>query len=403
MTALATYEYRAVDKGGAERRGVVSATSEREAFRKVSAAGSTPLRLRRVREKRSGLGSFRGVKRRDIAQFAYQLAVLTEARIPLAEGVRGIAEQEPSARFRAILLDLAAKVQSGSSVSAALEEHRRVFGDVFVETVRAAERSGNLIKSLEHLAEMLERQAESSQQVKQALTYPVVVCIALTIAVIFLVVFVVPKFAAMFSARGVDLPLLTRALQALGLSIRQYWWAYAGGVACATFVARRAGRAPRVRAIADRFLHAAPGLRQVLVGLAVGRFSRILGLSLGSGLGLLESLDAAGRASGRPMLMTDVDRMIEQVRQGGRLSDVLRTCSYMPSFVRRMLAAGEESAELPRMCGIVSKHYERESSRLIKSAATALEPLLIATLTGVVLVVALAIFLPMWDMVGLVK
>lgn len=403
MSALSTFEYKAVDRAGAERRGVVTAASEREAFRKVTAGGATPIKLKKVRERRALSSALRGVSSRDIAQFAYQLAVLTEARIPLAEGIRGIAEQEPGAKFRAVLMDIASKVQSGSSVTAAIGEHAGVFGEVFVETVRAAERSGNLIKSLEHLAEMLERRAESNQQIKQALTYPLVVCVALTGAVIFLVVFVVPKFAAMFAARGADLPLLTRALEAVGLSVRGYWWAYAAGAVCAALGARQAARVPRVRSWADRCLHAVPGLRHVLVGLAAGRFARILGLGLGSGLGLLESLETAGRASGRPMLMEDAERMVEQVRQGGRLSEVLRTCVYLPTFVRRMLAAGEESAELPRMCSIVARHYERESSRLIKSAATALEPLLIATLTGVVLVVALAIFLPMWDMVGLVK
>ena len=95
--------------------------------------------------------------------------------------------------------------------------------------------------------------------------------------------------------------------------------------------------------------------------------------------------------------------MIEQVRQGGKLSEVLRACGYLPGFAKRMIAAGEESSELTKMCGIVARHYDREVSHLTKNAATVIEPVLIALLTGVVLMVALAVFLPMWDMVSLIK
>lgn len=400
MSALGTYEYWAVDRGGAERRGTVSAATRDEAFRKVSALGATPVRLRAVRERAARSGR---IGTREVSQFAYQLSVLAEARIPLAEGLRGVAESETNARFRAILTDVATRISTGSGVTEALAAHRAVFGEVFVETVRAAEKTGSLIASLEQLAEMLERRAEAAQQIRQALTYPMLVVLAMGSAVVFLIVFVIPRFAEMFASRGAELPLLTRTLQALGVGMREYWWAWAGGAACAGCGVRAALGSTVGRRRIDRFLRSVPYLRETLTALAIGRFTRTLGLGIGSGLGLIESLSASGRASGSAALMEDVDRMVEKVRQGGRLSEALPDCRQIPVFARRMLAAGEQAGALPRMCGIVAKRYEREATARIKASATVIEPLLIAGLTGAALVVALAIFLPMWDMVGLMN
>jgi type II secretory pathway component PulF len=140
----------------------------------------------------------------------------------------------------------------------------------------------------------------------------------------------------------------------------------------------------------------------VLKGMAVSRFANVLGLCLRSGLNLMESLEMAGRASGRPLMLSDAEKMIEQVNHGGRLADVFLTCGYLPAFTRRMLTAGEEAAELPRMCTVVSRHYDREVTHLTKNVTTVIEPVMIVGLAGVVLLVALAIFLPMWNMTSLI-
>lgn len=398
--SVATYQYCAVDKGGSRTRGEVKALTEQDAFRKLSMQGLTPIRLRVSR--RRGRAGRAKVSRQEIAHFTYQFAVLLEARIPIADGLLSIAEQETKLAFQALLNDVAASIQAGATITESLEPHRSVFGDIYISTIHAAEKSGNMVAVLEELADMLEKQAESVKQVRGALTYPIVVMIALSAATLFLLVFVVPRFAEMFAKRGVELPLLTRVLQAFGLSVRQWWWLYGAGILGAVFGARAAWRSAQGRTIIDQILHRTPVLRSVLVGLAVGRFARVFGVCLKSGLGLLESLDLAGRSTGRPLLQRDANRLMSQVRGGNRLTEALRDCGYLPPFAKRMIAAGEESAELPRLCRVVSRHYEREVGHLVKNMATIMEPLLIAVMTVVVLIVALAVFLPMWDMVGLV-
>jgi len=398
-----TFEYRALDLAGKKQSGTLQAASKPEAVRKVAALNLTPLSVRQLasvatRSRRRG----KRVSGKELAHFTDQLAVLISARIPVADGLRSIAEQEKPGHFRTILEDLAERITAGESIAAAMSVHEDNFGEVYVETVRAAESSGNLNKVLDHLSGMLERGQEATRQVWGALMYPICIVGVLAIAVLFLVGFIVPKFAKMFQQRGADLPGLTKALLAMGNSIHSYWWLYLIVAALIAFALKWFWGTPTGSRVTDRVLHKIPVVRSLLFGLAISRFARVFGITLSSGLGLMECLTMAGKASGRPMLVRDVDAMVEQVRVGGRLSEVLGRCTYFTPFTTRMLIAGEQSAEIPRMCDIIARHYERETSQTTKSLGTVIEPVLIVLIASVVLVIALAIFLPMWDMLKLV-
>ena len=395
----AAFDYRAMDRAGRESRGTVAAPNKDQAFRKVVECGLTPLSIRPAREHRKGRG--RRVRLRDISQFTYQLQVLLEARIPIGDGLADLAKQETNPRFREVLLDIAAQVESGHTIAGSMEKHRSVFGDVYVETINAAEKSGTMLRTLEHLCEALERMESSKRQVVGALLYPLCVLVTLFLATGFLVTYTIPKFATMFAARGVELPLLTRALAGVGTSVQAHWWGYLLVVGGAVFggrwlIAKQPG-------LVDRVLHRVPAVTSVLEGLAMARFSRVFSVSLSAGLGLLEALEMGKRAAGRQQLTADIDRMTMEIRVGRRLSDGLDGARYIPSFARRMLSAGEQSGELVRMTTVVAKHYERETEHRVKTLTTVLEPVLVVTIAGVVLVVALAIFLPMCNMVQLMS
>lgn len=399
----ASFRYWALDQRGAPSRGVVRAANERDAYRRVAAQGLTPTRIRAAGSARSGRGGRGRVPAAAIANFTYQFSVLLEARIPVVECLTSIAEQEENVRLKSVAMSMASSVQSGSTITQAFEGHARVFGSVYVETVRAAEQSGNTISVLGHLAEDVEAGMELRRTLRGAVTYPIIVVVALFSAVMFLVTFVIPRFATLFAQRGVDLPLLTEVLVAFGSSVRGYWWAYLGALAAVILGLRAAWSRPRGREVLDAALNRVPHLRSILCGLAASRFAGVLGIALSSGIGLIDGLEMSGRASGRPLLRRDAQALIDQVRRGGRLGEALRSCGYMPAFARQLIRAGEESGDLPRMCRIVSRHYARETMHLAKSTATVLEPVLIAGLTGVVLMVALAVFLPMWDMVSIME
>lgn len=398
MSALA-FDYRAMDRAGRETRGTVTATDRDQAFRQVVESGLTPLTIKAAKPDRRG--SRGRVRLREISQFTYQLQVLLEARIPIGDGIAGLAQQESNQRFRRVLLDIATQVEAGHTIAGAMGRHRKVFGDVYVETVTAAEQSGTIIKTLDHLCEALERMESARRQVIGAMLYPVCVMVTLFAASAFLITYTIPKFAAMFAARGIQLPFLTRMLAGLGNSVHDHWWLYLGALLGAVVAGRFV--VSRHPMWVERMLHKIPVIESVLVGLAMARFSRVLSVSLSAGLGLLDALEMSKRAAAREMLTRDVDRLGGQVRVGRRLADGLSEARYIPSFARRMFSAGEQSGELVRMTAVVARHYERETEHRVKALTTVLEPVLVVTIAGVVLVVALAIFLPMWNMVQLMS
>jgi type II secretory pathway component PulF len=392
-----TYEYRAVDAGGGKRTGTLQGKTEQEIYRQLTSMGLTPLTIR------AAAGKVRGhkVKLRQLAQFTGQLSVLVSARISISEGLYSIGEQETEPGLKAVIQDLSSRVAAGETIADSLTHHPRVFDEIYIETVRSAERSGTLPKALEFLATMLERTEETRRQIKGALMYPLCVICALSLGVAFLLAYVVPKFANMFASRGVELPIFTKILQGFGMSMQDYWWAYLGLIVGSVFCIRAAWKNKTGRQVIDRLLHKVPYIRSILIGLALQRFSQVLGVSIQSGLGLIESLELAGRSAGRPMLNADIEILAKQVRTGGRLSECLPKCAYLTPFTKRMMMAGENSAELPRMCQVISRHYEREASHLTKNISTVIEPVLVVLIAGVVMMVALAIFLPMWNMVQL--
>jgi MSHA biogenesis protein MshG len=411
MTQLATprsgdFRFRAIDSRGAAARGRLTARDEQDAYRQIAARGMKPVRITAVN--RDGLcarltSPTKRVTAKDLAYFTHQFAVLTEARIPIIDGLESIAEQESNPRLRGVITDIAHSIGGGSTVTEALGPHRELFGDVYVETLRAAETSGNMIEVLNQLSSMLERQYEINKQVRGALMYPMCVITALSLALVFLLMFAVPRFVSMFEARNMELPLPTQIVLAFSHFTQSYWYLLLAGLIGGAFIIRHGWREPHWRCRIDRWLHRVPFLRDVLRGLAISRFAHVFGICMRSGLGLIEALEMSGKASGRPMLIADTEKMRDQVKQGGRLTDVLFRCAYLPPFTRRMLASGEESAEMSRMCDVVARHYDREVGYLTKNVATVIEPIMIVALAAIILVVALAMFLPMWNMAELMR
>jgi len=231
--------------------------------------------------------------------------------------------------------------------------------------------------------------------------YPICVFTALVAAVTFLMIFVVPRFIVMFESRGVELPLPTRIVIGISHGITSYWWILAGGAVVALVLLRRIASTAHGSLLLDRIVHRVPVVCRVLQAAALARFAHVFGLSISSGLSLMDCLEMGGRAAGRPLLLADARRLACQVSEGGRLGEVLQQCPYITGFARRLISAGEQSAELPNMCRIIARHYDREVASLTRNMATLIEPIVVVALAAMVLGLALAIFLPMWNSMAL--
>lgn len=398
------FKYSAIDSGGTKHDGEILAPSQAEAFRRLGSKGLTPLKLVADRADSSMFAfSSNTIKPDHITELTRELAVLVEAKIPLARGLASIAESESNAALKEMLNDVAVAIESGSPLTEALSRHRQHFGDVYIETLRAAERSGDLVSVMKLLADLLEKTRETKQLIKRAMAYPTIVLIAVAVAVTVIVVFVIPKFGATFASQGVEMPITTRVLQAVGENVKLYWWAYVSGLAAAIIGLICSWRTEGGRNVIEGLLLKTPYISRILTAVTASRFVRVMSIGLSSGLDVIESIEISGKASGRPLFASECRVMADRLRGGETVDGVIRSSKYLPNFSKRILSAGKDSAEMSRSCRIIADHYEREANHLTKNINTIIEPILTFALAGIVLLIALSVFLPMWKMASIKK
>lgn len=342
--------------------------------------------------------SFQRATGADVAALTRELSVLVEARIPLARGLMSIAEQETKPGLRWMIADVASQIEAGATVTEALTRHKAVFGEVYIETMRAAEKSGNLAAVTTELADLLDRQMDLRRQLRQAMTYPVVVLSTVAVAFGVFVGFVIPRFAGQFKAGGVELPLATRAVQAIGESVRGEWWVYLIGLASVVMAVVAAWRSEPGRVAIERFVMRTPVVGSLAVAAVTARFLRIMSLTVSSGLDLVESVVISGRAAGGKAFTADCRQVADRLTRGESLSEALSSAPHLPVFARRMLGAGTDAADLSRASLLVAKHFDRRASDLTKSVSSLIEPVMTVLMAGLVLLVALSVFLPMWQL-----
>ncbi|MEM9065664.1 MAG: type II secretion system F family protein [Planctomycetota bacterium] len=397
-----TFLYKATDRSGRERKGKIGAPNEAEAVRRLHRAGFEVAELRVEGGKSlAGRGRAGGrISSEQIAGLARELSVLLEAGIPLGRGLAAIADNEPNEALRTVVRQVAASVEAGQPLTDALGAHRHAFSDVFIETVRSAERSGELRASMLHLADLLERQIVVQQQLRKALTYPVIVLAVVAIAMAVIIVFVVPRFAQTFASQGIDLPLATVILRDFGASVRAHWWAYATGLFLCVLGFRTWVGSSGGRLTFERIMLRTPYLRAIIEATTAARFVRVLGVALGAGVEIVDAVEMAGRATGRPLFVAETRRMASGLRTGKSIGEILQGNPLLPGFARRMLGAGKDSAELSKTCAVIARHYDRQSDHLTSNVTTIIEPVLTVLMAAVVLVIALSVFLPMWSVIG---
>jgi len=397
--STSTFRYVALDRDGKRTRGRISATDEQDAFRRISTQGLTPLRVSADVKRSFSLG--RRVKKADIAAMTRELSVLVEARVPLAQGLMIMAENERNATLATILRSLAGRIESGARVSDAIDHHRDVFGDVYVATMRAAESSGMLAEVTVHLADMLDSEVGLQQKLRRAATYPIIVLAVVSVAMVVIVGFVVPRFAATYASSGVELPLATQVVQAVGASMRSAWWVYLGSVVVMITGIMHMWSMPKGRLRLEKILARMPYIGRLLTAVSTARFSRVMAIGSGAGVNLIESLEMSAAACGSLRVREESRRLAIKLRGGASLSEVLSESVTLPPFARRLLGSCKDAKDVARTSDVIASHFEREGKHLAESVSSFIEPVMTVVLAFIVLVVALSVFLPMWQLVGL--
>ena len=332
-----------------------------------------------------------------------QLHVVQKSGVPLLSSLHALETQLPSGTLQRILREVHHDLLEGRTFSQALARHPGVFSPVFLGLIRVGESGGLLDETLHQLAQLFEWELDLRNRLREALQYPIVVLLTLSVALTVVVTFVLPRFATMFRSFKIQLPLQTRLLIWFSSLLSHYGWLIAllllaGALAWWAYLRTESGRL-RWHTWKIRL----PVLGPVFLELAMSRFARVTAALNHTGVPILETLALASQSVNNKRVQATLERVRAKVRGGSSLATAMRAEPLFPAVVVQMVATGEETGRLDELLRSISDYYDQQVSYTIKRLITLLEPLLLIVVGLGVLLMATAVFVPMWDLVKIFK
>jgi len=403
---MAEFVWEARGRAGEIRKGTMEAESEAAVQNRLRAQQLNPIRVRRkgIDLKLSfSIGS--GVESKEIVKFVRQFATMIDAGLPLVQCLDILANQEPNKIFQAALRDIKNTVEQGATFSDALRRHPKIFDDLFVNLIQAGEVGGILDTILNRLATYIEKRVKLARQVRGALAYPIAVILILIVVMIVLLTFVIPSFEGMFAEFGSKdaLPGLTKFVIAVSRSfVSSLPFLIVGGIG-ATFGGIYFYRTPRGKRLVHSVILRLPVLGPVMQKIAVARFTRTLGTLLSSGVPILDALEIVARTAGNVVVEEGLLHARRKISEGKNMAEPLGEVRVFPGMVVQMVAVGEQTGALDAMLTKIADFYEDEVDVAVSSLTSLLEPLLMVVVGGLVGVVLVAMYLPIFDLAGKIK
>lgn len=371
----------------------------------LSAMGYIPISIEESKELGFGLpklfGIFNKVAIDDLNLFTRQLTTLQKAGIPLLSSLNILEKQAKNKYFKDVIKEISGLVESGSSLSDAMARYPKIFSELYVNMVKAGEASGLLDEILTRLSEFGEKEADTRSKVQVATRYPIMTLFALFVAFMIIVTFVIPKFSAVFAQFKTALPLPTRMLLGLSVFLKNYWYLAILGITGCAYLFIRYINTKDGRLRWDTVKLKAPVFGQLFSMFAMARFSRTMSILIKSGLPILQVLDLSSRTVANTLISRSIDNVAMSVKEGKGISEPMRISGLFPPIVVSMVGIGEDTGKIDELLMRVSEYYDQQSDYMIKNLTTMIEPILIVFLGAMILVMALAIFLPMWNLISL--
>ena len=343
------------------------------------------------------------VKDKEMAIFTRQFSTMIDAGLPLVQCLNILAEQSESKTLRSVTGQVARHVEAGSTLADALRRHPRTFDDLFTNLVEVGEAGGILDVVLQRLAAYIEKAAALKRKVKAAMVYPCAIIGVALLVVIFMLTFVIPTFAQMFKDLGADLPLPTKIVMMLSDFVRGYILLLIAGMIGAVMALRSYYRTEGGRATIDALMLKTPVFGTLVRKVAVARFTRTLGTLVQSGVPILDGLRITARTAGNKVVEKAVLQCRAAVTEGKTLADPLRTSGVFPPMVTQMISVGEQTGALDAMLSKIADFYDDEVDTAVSTLTSLLEPIMIVFLGVVVGGLVVAMYLPIFKLVTLVK
>lgn len=403
---MASFNYRGRDAGGNTAEGVVEAESAGAAATLLGERGIVPLSITAGSSTRAAARSalrfespFRDkVQHADVLLFSRQIYTLLKAGVPLMRALLGLQESSPSKAMQAVLQDLRQSLDAGRELSMAMAPHKTVFTPFYLAMVRVGELTGQLEEIFLRLFHHLEFERFMRDQVRAALRYPSFVVAAMGVAILVVNVWVIPAFAQVFKGFGAELPLMTRILISFSDFVVAGWPWMLGALVAAVLAFRTWVRTERGRYSWDRLRLRLPVSGRIVQKATLARFARSFALATKSGVPVVQALTTVAQTVDNAYIADKVVKMRESVERGESVLRAAIAARVFTPVVLQMIAVGEESGALDDMMDEVAGLYQREVEYDLKNLGAQIEPILITFLGVLVLILALGVFLPVWDL-----
>lgn len=405
---MAFFSYQATNDQQGTVSGTIEAADRSTAISELTKRNLRPIMLRETKNpKKGGKSLFGGkVKSDDLVIFTRQLSAMVSAGVPLLRSLNSLAGHSENPALKKVLETIISDVQGGSALGDAMAKHPRVFSDVYVNMVRAGEAAGILDDILKRLASQQEKNSTMRKKIKSAMTYPMVL-VGITILAFFgLMLFVIPQIGKIIKDLGgpdAQLPLLTQIMLSISSFIIQYAFLVFPALIFGVFMLLRFLRTPKGKGLLHQFVLKVPGLKSIVMKVAIARFARTFSSLIGAGVAVLEALDVTAHAVGNVVYEKALLQAAQQVKTGSTLSSIVGKNPLFPAIVSQMLSVGEETGQTDTVLVKVADFYEEEVDVAIDGLSSIIEPVMIVFMGTMVGLIAASVMLPIANMSQTIK
>lgn len=414
------YIYKGRDKTGALVKGQLQAASAGEAATDLFNEQITPIDISEARgiqvdrtprdkmakNRPGGLEGLIGKEKIalvDLIIFSRQMYSLTKAGIPLDKALRGLRDSITNHEMKKVLNDLGQQLEKGMSLTDCMGQHGDVFNPLYLSLVHVGENTGRLDLAFEQVGKYLELERETTKQMKSATRYPIFVLISIAVALGIITVFVIPVFADTFARLDAQLPWQTVVLINISDFVVNWWYLILGGAAAAFLGFRQYVSTPPGRKAWDHRKLGLPLVGSIFERVALSRFSRTFAMMMTAGVPIVQSMGVISRAVGNAWIGDSILGIRDRISKGESLYQSAQKSGMFSALVLQMISVGEESGNLGELLDEVADFYDSEVEYDLKRLSSAIEPILIVCIAGMVLVLALGVFLPIWDLANAVR
>lgn len=396
---MPVYEYKGKSVSGSPVTGQVKAKNKQELERILR---NNRILVNSISRKPSDLNIKigTGIKKIHISRFTRQFATMISAGLPMVQCLDILSQQMEAAELRKITAQVKESVQSGTTLSEALRKHKKIFDELYVNMVEAGEVGGALDVILVRLANYREKADALARKVKGALVYPVVVSIVAIGVTIAMLKFIVPTFAKMFHDLGAELPAPTMVILQISTFLNNYFTYIILGIVAIVVGIHLWGRTESGRLQIDKFKLAMPAVGNLIRKSSVSRFSRTLGTLISSGVSILDALNVTAKTAGNKVVQNAIKKASVSIAEGDTITGPLKECGVFPPMVIQMISVGEKTGGLDEMLNKIADFYDEEVDAAVSALTSMIEPMVIVIMGIVIGGILIAMYLPMFDIIG---